>query len=160
MAAQIVVPINRGERAEDLVPYIEFLAQPGSIVIFLVSINANRFAWWLEAVSLPARGDCGDTTVEVLSASASCARQRQQALEGIAGVRRILESKGLSVDVECYHGPVGRVLDRLCNTDTRTLVLRSRRPSLIASWAAWLRFRRVTMARPRDAMMTLSLLRT
>jgi hypothetical protein len=160
MAAHVLVPIDRRDRVEDLLPYIEFIARPGSAVTFLLRVDANFFPWWLEAVSLPTREGSGDMTLDVLSATASVERQREEATGRIAGMRRVLEGKGLRVEVECYRGRLGLALDRLCRTDTRTVVLRSRKPSLIASWAPLLRFGRFRMAPAADAMMMLSLLRT
>ena len=45
MAAKILVPLKKHDRVEEIVPYIEKVAEPGASVVFLVHHPVNGFKW-------------------------------------------------------------------------------------------------------------------
>jgi 23S rRNA C2498 (ribose-2'-O)-methylase RlmM len=45
MAAQILVPLKKHDRIEEIVPYIEKVTEPGASVVFLVHHPVNGFKW-------------------------------------------------------------------------------------------------------------------
>ena len=45
MATKILVPLKKHDRLEEIVPYIEELAEPGVSVVFLVRHPVSGFKW-------------------------------------------------------------------------------------------------------------------
>ena len=157
MQAQVLVPLKRHERVEELIPYFELLAPAGSTVVFLIPIAANLFPWWSEALTAPTSELKGAMAISVLAAKASRERQLQAATEQVAVVRRVLEAKGVNVHMECFQGGVEKELARLRETVTQTLVLQSKNPRLLVKSLGCFSFLRGRIARSRGAAMTLSL---
>src|SRR5687768_5392918 len=131
MQAQVLVPLKRHARVEELVPYLELLAPAGSTVDFLIPIAANLFPWWSEALMIPASELNGVVAISVLAATASRERQLQAATEQVAAVRCVLEARGVNVIMECFQGRVEKELTRLRETATQTLVLQSKSRRLL-----------------------------
>ena len=52
MTGQILVPLRRNDRIEDVVPYLEQIARPGSRVILLIHYSVEGLDW-LQSKSLP-----------------------------------------------------------------------------------------------------------
>jgi hypothetical protein len=156
MQAQILVPIKRHERVEELVPYLELLAPAGSTVVFLIPIAANLFPWWSEALIAPASELKSAMTLSVLAAKASRERQLQAAMEQIAAARRALERKGVVVQIDCFLGGMEKELARLSETATHTLVLQSKSHRLLIKSLGCFSFLRRCIAPSRGAAMTLS----
>src|SRR5262245_46989122 len=42
-AKQLLVPLRGGDRIEEILPYVQDVAQPGMTVVFLVHFGSNRF---------------------------------------------------------------------------------------------------------------------
>jgi hypothetical protein len=45
MAAKILVPLKTRDQIEEIIPYIEKVAEPGASVVFLVHHPVNGFKW-------------------------------------------------------------------------------------------------------------------
>ncbi|HZD39289.1 MAG TPA: hypothetical protein VE131_01120 [Terriglobales bacterium] len=45
MEKKILVPLGRGDRIEDIIPYLKTVSQPGMRVVFLMHHRANRLRW-------------------------------------------------------------------------------------------------------------------
>jgi hypothetical protein len=45
MAQKILVALKRGDRIEEIVPYLEEVTKPGMSVVFLIHRPMNRFKW-------------------------------------------------------------------------------------------------------------------
>lgn len=45
MSQQILVPLKRDDRVEEIIPYIEEIAKKGSMVVFLIPYPVNGFLW-------------------------------------------------------------------------------------------------------------------
>ena len=43
MAGQIIVPLSGSDQIEDILPYLERVAQPGVKIVFLVHVSLRRF---------------------------------------------------------------------------------------------------------------------
>jgi hypothetical protein len=52
VTGQILVPLRRNDRIEDVVPYLEQIARPGSRVILLIHYSVEGLDW-LQSKSLP-----------------------------------------------------------------------------------------------------------
>ena len=52
MTGQILVPLRRNDKIEDVVPYLEQIARPGSRVILLIHYSVEGLDW-LQSKSLP-----------------------------------------------------------------------------------------------------------
>ena len=157
MQAQVLVPLKRHARVEELVPYLELLAPAGSTVVFLIPIAANLFPWWSEALTIPASELNGVVAISVLAATASRERQLQAATEQVAAVRCVLEARGVNVIMECFQGRVEKELTRLPETATQTLVLQSKSRRLLVKSLGSFSFLRGRIAPSRGTAMMLSL---
>ena len=155
MASQIVVPLKGRERIEELMPCLEFLAHPGSVVVFLSPIAACMFPYWGEALTQPVTDQKHATTTAV---AAGVARQREleAASEHIARVRRLLESRGVIVQLECFQGAVEKELARFRETADQTVVLRSKSRGFLARALRWFAFLRTDVGRDIAVSMTVS----
>ena len=157
MQAQVLVPLKPHERVDELVPYLELLAPAGSTVVFLIPIATNLFPWWSEALTAPVSELKNSITTAVLAPHVARERQLRAASEHVAAVRRGLEARGVTVQVECFQRRVENELARLCQTATQTLVLQSKSRRLPVTSLGCFSFLRRRLA-PRDrAAMTLSL---
>ena len=157
MATQILVPLKRHERVEELIPYLELLAPGGSIVVFLIPIAANLYPWWAEVLTAPASELKNALATGILAVQAVRERQVQAAAERVAALRRILEARGVTVQVECFQGRVGNELARLRETATPTLVLQSKSRRLLVKSLGCFSFLRGRISVSEAAAMTLSL---
>jgi hypothetical protein len=113
MQAQVLVPLKPHERVDELVPYLELLAPAGSTVVFLIPIATNLFPWWSEALTAPVSELKNSITTAVLAPHVARERQLRAASEHVAAVRRGLEARGVTVQVECFQRRVENELARL-----------------------------------------------
>lgn len=110
MAAQILVPLNRHKRVEEILPYIEEITRPGMRVTFLVPCSA--YSW------VPLSGYMGamQTRVRITMAAIRIAErcsvdvQRHLIKQRIISVCACLEKKGLEVAVDTYLGSLRKTL--------------------------------------------------
>lgn len=99
MNKQILVPMKRSDRAEDLIPYVEKVSRPGIKVIFMVPYPTDGFCW--------AREEFGRKAIEEAKRLANYYRwdvNLQKAKDRIAPLLKSLTAKGIEVAVELYAG--------------------------------------------------------
>jgi hypothetical protein len=99
MNQQILVPMKRSDRAEELIPYVEKVSRPGMKVIFMVPYPTDGFCW--------AREEFGRKAIEQAKTLADYYRwdtNVQKAKDRIAPLLNSLTAKGIEVAVELYAG--------------------------------------------------------
>lgn len=99
MNKQILVPMKRSDRAEELIPYVEKVSRPGMKVIFMMPYPADGFCW--------AREEFGRRAIEQAKRLADYYRwdvNLQKAKDRIAPLLKSLTAKGIEVAVELYAG--------------------------------------------------------
>jgi hypothetical protein len=125
MAAKFLVPVTRRDRIEEIVPYIEKLAEPGVSVVFLVHHPVSGFKW-LQAYCGIAQ--CGlETTLAVrrMMESYSLKTRRQLAQRRVFRTCEALHDMGLNVTVHVYTGNLRKTLKSYANNgEAQLLVMR------------------------------------
>ena len=99
MNKQILVPMKRSDRAEDLIPYVEKVSRPGIKVIFMVPYPTDGFCW--------AREEFGRKAIEQAKKLADYYRWEtnvEKAKDRIAPLLKSLTAKGIEVEVDLYAG--------------------------------------------------------
>ena len=111
MAGKILVALKRDDRLEEIIPYIEKIAQPGMKVVFLLHYPvAGDFLWlgdhWITTESPREALLAGQRIVEKYSWDV----QRGLAEQRVLIAREALRRKGIEVAVELYTDSLGRVV--------------------------------------------------
>ena len=122
MNNKILVPLKKHERVEEIVPFIEKVAQPGTSVVFLIRHPVSGLKW-LQAYS--AISQCGiDSAMVVRRMTESYSQwmreqlSRQKAFNTCAALHKL----GVKVTVDVYAGSLRKTL-RSYGTDGDNLVL-------------------------------------
>lgn len=111
MTAQILVVLKRNEQVEEILPYVEKIAQPGMKVVFLSRYPvAGDFLWlrdhWITAESTSEAILAGRSVVEQYSWEV----QRALAEQKVSAARKALRKKGIEVAIDIYAGSVSRLV--------------------------------------------------
>lgn len=127
MAGQILVPLKRNDRIEDVIPYIEDVAKPGMRVSFFIPYPVEPWLWlrdhWVTTESPREAILAGRKITE----SYSWDMQRGLAERKVVLARQALHKKGVEVTVDVYTGSLKRVVESyLSNGDVQLIVMRAR----------------------------------
>jgi len=110
MARKILVPFRSHDRIEEIVPYVEKVAQPGMKVIFLIRYPADEFEWlrdhWVTTES-PRKMMLAARRVEQ---KYSWDEQMRLAKERVVPARQALERRGVEVAVDLFAGGLGKAV--------------------------------------------------
>lgn len=110
MASHILVALRRHDRVEEVLPYLEKVAQPGGRVVFLVRYPVHLWLYigdhWVEAES-PRKAMLA---ARHLASQYSWPVQQALAEQKIMPAQMILARKGVKVAVDLYTGSLKRVL--------------------------------------------------
>ena len=93
MTGQILVPLRRGDRIEDAIPYLEQIACPGCRVILLIHYSVEGLDWFQSK----------STTPVIEEQKPVGERQTFLALEP-------LRERGVTVALDIYAGPLRKVV--------------------------------------------------
>ncbi len=124
MSGQILVALKRNEQMEEIIPYIEKIAQPGMKVVFLFPYPVTGdFAWlgdhWITTESPRKAMLEGRAIMEKYSWEL----QRGLAEQRASGAREALLRKGIELEVEVYAGSLRRVVREHAATEDVHLVM-------------------------------------
>jgi hypothetical protein len=124
MAAKILVPVKRRDRIEEIVPYIEKVAEPSGSVVFLIHHPVSGFKW-LQAYCGIAQ--CGlEKTLAVANRQNDYLIDREkQRSENYTGMRGIRE-EDIAIQENLYGPMVDRTKEHLGTSDTGVIALRRR----------------------------------
>lgn len=125
MAAKILVPLKRHDRIEEVIPYIEDLAEPGASVVFLVHRPVTGFKW-LQAYCGIAQCALEKTiAVRRMIESYSVKTRMQLARLRVFQTCGALHDLGLNFTVDVYTGSLSKTLKSYANNgDMQLLVMR------------------------------------
>ena len=127
MAGKILVSLKKNDRLEEIIPYIEKIAQPGMKVVFLLRYPVTGDFLWL--------GDHWVTTESPREALLAGRRvmekyswdvQRGLAEQRVLVARKALRRKEIEVAVELYTDSLGRVVrDYTATGDVHLIMMRA-----------------------------------
>ncbi len=124
MAKQILVPISRNDRVEEMIPYVESVTQPGMKVIFLLRYPVNGFDEHIRAGT--ATGETGTPipeTIKEIVARYSWESQQQQARQKVFPACHALQQKGAEVIVDLYAGSLRNAVRGFAHTSDVHLMM-------------------------------------
>jgi len=130
MSGQILVPLKKHDRIEEILLYLDVLARPGMKVVFLMPYQEN--VSWMEVQLTALQTRTGAiTTITAFTAKASRETYMRWVEERIRPARRTLEGKGTTVAVQCYSGSWQNAMATLRDTDQEMVVLLGERWNII-----------------------------
>jgi hypothetical protein len=124
MAGQILVPLRRDDRIEEIISYVDKVTQPGMKVVFLVRYPADGFAW------LQAHWGTMETGINMYAIRQMVERYSLEGQERLAKQRvfpacAALRKKGVEVAVGVYAGGLRRtVRSYTLNADVHLIIMR------------------------------------
>jgi hypothetical protein len=125
MATKILVPLKKHDRLEEIVPYIEEVAEPGASVVFLIRHPVSGFKW-LQAYA--AISQCGIETalaIRRMAESYSRRMRMQLARQKVFSACEALHRLGVTVTVDIYAGSLSKTLSSLVShEDLQFVVMR------------------------------------
>ena len=125
MAAKILVPLKRHDRIEEIVPYIEKVAEPGVSVVFLVHHPVSGFKWLQAYCGIAQCGLEKTLAVRRMMESYSLESRTQLAQCRVFQTCEALHDRGLHITVDVYTGSLRRTLKSYANNgDSQLLVMR------------------------------------
>ena len=123
MAKKILVPLKRGDRVEEFIPYIKEVIQPGMSVVFLIQHPVNGFKW-LQAYS--AIMECGlekPLAVRRMVESHSAQMNRRLAEQRVFHTCEALQKLGVKITVDVYRGGLRKALRSYINSGDVDLIV-------------------------------------
>jgi hypothetical protein len=125
MGKKILVPLKKHDRIEEIMPYIEKVAQPGTSVVFLVHHPVNGFKWLQAYCGIAQCGLEKTLTVRRMIESYSLKTRVQLAQRRVFQSCETLHDMGLNFTVDVYMGSLRKTLKSYANNgDAQLLVMR------------------------------------
>jgi hypothetical protein len=126
MAGQILVPLKRHDRIEEILPYLEKIAQPGMRVVFLVPYPIEAWLWlqdhWVSTESTREAMSAGRKIMERHSWEMQKGLAEQKISLGCDALHR----QGVQVAVDVYTGNLRRIIeDYAANGDVDLIMLQA-----------------------------------
>ena len=111
MAKQILVSLRRDDRVEEIIPYVEKVAQPGMKVIFLMRYSGEDFGTMLPLWAKMEGGVTGSlAATRQLADIYSWKGNVQRAKQKVSPASEVLKRKGVDVDVAVYAGSLRKAV--------------------------------------------------
>jgi hypothetical protein len=110
MAKQILVPLRKDDRIEEIIPYIKQVAQPGMSVVFLIHHPVNGFKGLQAYCGIM---ECGlDNTLALRRMEESCSMETRKRLaqQRVFHTCAALQQLGVKIAVELYTGSLRKTL--------------------------------------------------
>ncbi len=125
MAAKILVTLKRHDRIEEIVPYIEKVAEPGTSVVFLVHYRVSGFKWLQAYCGIAQCGLEKTLAVRRMMESYSLKTRMQLAQRRVFQSCEALHDMGVNITVDVYTGGLRKTLKSYANNgDAQLLVVR------------------------------------
>jgi hypothetical protein len=138
MAAKILVPLNRHDQIEEIIPYIEKVAEPGASIVFLVHHPVNGFKWVQAYCGIAQCGLEKTFAVRRMIESYSLKTRMQLAQRRVFQTCAALYDMGLNIGVDVYTGSLRKTLKSYENNgDTQLLIMRPGIAQRIMSFLHW-----------------------
>jgi len=138
MAAKILVPLNRHDQIEEIIPYIEKVAEPGASIVFLVHHPVNGFKWLQAYCGIAQCGLEKTFAVRRMIESYSLKTRMQLAQRRVFQTCAALYDMDLNITVDVYTGSLRKTLKSYENNeDTQLLIMRPGIAQRIMSFLHW-----------------------
>lgn len=125
MAAKILVPLKKHDRIEEIVPYIEKMADPGASVVFLVHHPVNGFKWLQAYCGIAQCGLEKTLALRRMMESYSLNTRMQLAQRRVFQTCEALHDMRLNITVDVYTSSLRKTLKRYANNwEAQLLVMR------------------------------------
>jgi hypothetical protein len=122
---KILVPLRKHDRIEEIVPYLEKVAEPGASVVFLVHHPATGFKWLQAYCGIAQCGLEKTLAVKRMIESYSLKTRMQLAQRRVFQTCEALHDMRLTIAVDVYTGSLRATLKRYAtHGDPKLLVLR------------------------------------
>ena len=122
MPAQIFIPLKKQDVVDEIIPYLNVLARPGSQVVFLAAYK-EEVSWMEVQMTAMQTGITSMAGLKTLAANASRQAQLRSLEKRIDATRKALTNAGLTVTVEAYTGSVRNAVASLRDTETEMIVI-------------------------------------
>lgn len=109
MADEILVPLKRHDRLEEIIPYIEKIARPGMRILFLVNYPVDGFDWLSRYVTTMETG-IRRPAVRQMVERYTWEEQSRIAKRKVLPACKTLREKGAEIDVEVYAGSLRKIM--------------------------------------------------
>jgi hypothetical protein len=121
MNKKILVPLGKYDRSEEMIPYIENVARPGMLVVFLVRYPVDGFIWAKEEYGMRAALEAKEL-VNYYSWEGNLENAKKQ----LAPVCEALRAKGIEVAVDVYAGSLKKAArSHMLNDDVHLIMTRA-----------------------------------
>ena len=110
MAKQILVPLRKDDRIEEIIPYIKQVAQPGMSVVFLIHHPVNGFKGLRAYYGIMECGIENALALRRMEESYSVEARRRLAQQRVFHTCAALQQLGVKMAVELYTGSLRKTL--------------------------------------------------
>jgi hypothetical protein len=138
MSGQILVPLKKHDRIEEILFYLDVLARPEMKVVFLTPYR-GKVSWMEVELTAMQTGIKSITAITKLAVNASLEEQLRWVEERIRPAREALQMKGTTVIVQCYTGSLRNTIASLRDPDRELIVLLSEHYQIIRKLIAQFR---------------------
>lgn len=122
---KILVPLKKYDRIEEILPYIEQLANPGGTVVFLVHHPVSGFKWLQAYCGIAQCGLVKTLAIRRMMESYSVKTRMQLAQRRVFQTCEVLYGMSLNITVDVYTGSLRRALKSYANNgDAQLLIIR------------------------------------
>lgn len=123
MNNKILVPLKRDDRLENIVPYIEQVAQPGASVVFLIRHPVNGLKWLQAYCGIAQCGLENSLAVRRMIESYSLKTRKQLTERRVFQTCGALHDMGLNIAVDVYADSLRKALRSYANRADAPLVI-------------------------------------
>jgi hypothetical protein len=123
MAAKILVPLTKGDRIEEIIPYLEKVAQTDTRVVFLIHHQESGFKWLQAYCGVMECGLDKALMLRKMIESYSVKTRRQLAAQKVFQTCQSLHQLGVKTAVELYSGSTQRILNGYARNGNADLVI-------------------------------------
>ncbi len=138
MKKQILIPLKKHNRLEEMLPYLEEIAQPETEVIFLVRCRQDTLGWLNPQLTVMQTEIGTIAAITRLAMRDLWERQTQLAEKRIWLACKVLRSKGVAVVVRCYTGSLKKAIASCGGIGSRLVVVPMQSGRMV--WKLWARF--------------------
>lgn len=126
MAKEILVPLRGDDRIEEIIPYVEKLAQPGMRVVFLSRYLDDGFPWLHVYATTMGTGIRSMVAVKKMVERYSWEQQERLARQRVYPACEALRKRGAQISVDVYTGSLRKVVRSYTrNGDVHLIVMRA-----------------------------------
>ncbi len=138
MAEKILVPLKRHDRVEEVIPYIERVARPGTSVVFLIHHRVSGFKWLQAYCGLMESGLDNALMLRKMIESYSVKTRRRLVEQKVFQTCQALHRLGVKTAARVYSGNLTKNLQSdICEGDSQVVLVRSGIGQGIRSFLRW-----------------------